>query len=109
MSKVRSKVVTTAISVFVACLLELAIVLAFPDQVLSPLAYLDYRSCLEVHPGMTESAVIAVMGEPRSRDTSSSGARLLQYGTQWSGTGPITIVMNKESDVVDHALCQGLG
>ena len=110
MSRALSKVVATAITAFMACVFALAIVLLFPDQVLSPMAYLDYRACMQVQPGMPEAEVMELMGEPLSRDKFSSGEKLLQYGTQWSGSGPITIVMRKDgSNAVDYAQCQGFG
>jgi hypothetical protein len=63
------------------------------SPVLSPRAYADYRSCLKVKPGMSESEVVDIMGDPQYRRTRPTGDLLLQYREEFGASGPIEITM----------------
>ncbi len=110
MSRLVSKFVSGSLAVFLTLVAALAAVMIFPDQILSPSAYLDYRSCLDVVVGNSDADVTALMGEPHSRAFLPSGELLLMYDTQKTGDGPVAIAMKRRGDtfIVDSTACHGL-
>jgi hypothetical protein len=91
-------------------LADVAVVMVFPDQILSPLAYLDYRSCLDVDLGKSDVDVSAMMEEPRSRISRGPREQLLVYGTLATADGPVAITL-KESQgkwMVVSTACHGM-
>ena len=79
------------------------------SPVASPLAYMDYRQCLRVTPGMTEQQVIEVMGKPQSREAKDE--LWLYYREEFGSSGPITIILSDTDGVerVQATACEGLG
>ena len=110
MSRPASKLVGGTLAVVLFVLADIAAVMIFPDQILSPSAYLDYRSCQDVGAGKSDAEVLAMMGEPRSRVSVPSGEQLLVYGTQTTADGPVAIMMKNERGnlVVKSTACHGL-
>jgi hypothetical protein len=105
-----SKVASRSVAVLVFVLADIAAVMIFPDQNLSPLAYLDYRSCLDVDIGQSDAEVLAIMGQPLSRVPLPTGEQQLVYGTQTTADGPVAINLksNRGELVVGSTACHGL-
>jgi outer membrane protein assembly factor BamE (lipoprotein component of BamABCDE complex) len=96
---------------FLGCLVALAVALFFPNQVLSPLAYMDSRACQKVQPGMSKADVLALMGEPRWRASRVPGEEKLYYRRQQLDSGPVEIHLKDQGAgyIAVYATCNGLG
>jgi outer membrane protein assembly factor BamE (lipoprotein component of BamABCDE complex) len=96
---------------FLGCIFALAMVWFFPNQILSPLAYMDFRACQQVHPGMSEANVLELMGEPRRRVSRSSGEQYFYFRRQQMDSDPIEISFKDHGAgyKVVHAVCNDLG
>jgi outer membrane protein assembly factor BamE (lipoprotein component of BamABCDE complex) len=79
------------------------------SPVASPLAYMDYRQCLRVTPGMTEQQVVELMGAPQSREAKDE--IWLYYREEFGSSGPIAVVLSDRNGVqrVQATACAGLG
>ena len=79
------------------------------SPVVSPLAYMDYRQCLKVTPGMTEQQVVDLMGTPQSRETNDEV--WLYYREEFGSSGPIVVILSDHGGVqeVQTTACEGLG
>ena len=86
-----------------------AILAAGCSPVVSPLAYMDYRQCRQVTPGMTEQQVVELMGAPQSRETGDEV--WLYYREEFGSSGPIVIVLSDHGGAqrVQTTACEGLG
>ena len=98
MGKLRTFLLLTSIAFAIGC-----------SPVASPFAYLDYRQCTQVNPGMTEQQVIDLMGAPRSREVKDG--IWLYYREEFGASGPIVVVLsdNAGTKKVQEAACGGLG
>jgi outer membrane protein assembly factor BamE (lipoprotein component of BamABCDE complex) len=79
------------------------------SPVASPRAYLDYRQCLQVKPGMTEQQVIDLMGTPQGREVKDG--TWLYYREEFGASGPIVVILTDHNGAqkVQEAACGGLG
>ena len=98
----------TALALFMTSLVGLAVVMLFPNQILTPMANLDYRACLKIEKGMSEARVIERMGQPHSREAYASGEKTFYYGWRQMDLGPVNIVLKDHGAgyVVDYAACR---
>ena len=109
MNKPSSRVVAVAKYLLLACAAAAILVMLFPKQILSPNAYLDFRACQKVLPGMSEAEVIVIMGEPRVRPSWSSNEQSYFYGWQNMDPGPVEVVFKDHGTGyrVDSTACNG--